>query len=76
MLPPATMMPPAPSPGSVWRHFKGCTVLVLGVGRHSETGELLVLYRELETREDFARPVALWNGEARPGVARFIEVAL
>ena len=30
-----------------YRHFKGQEYAVLGVARHSETGELLVVYRPL-----------------------------
>ena len=30
-----------------YRHFKGRDYAVLGVARHSETGELLVVYRPL-----------------------------
>ena len=45
-----------------YRHFKGKEYEVLGVARHSETEEELVVYRALYG--DFGlwvRPVSLWN---------------
>ena len=48
-------------PGS-YRHFKGKEYEVLGVARHSETQEELVVYRALYG--DFSlwvRPVSMWN---------------
>lgn len=45
-----------------YRHFKGKEYEVLGVARHSETEEELVVYRVLYG--DFGlwvRPVSMWN---------------
>lgn len=45
-----------------YRHFKGKEYEVLGVARHSETEEKLVVYRALYG--DFGlwvRPVRMWN---------------
>ena len=45
-----------------YRHFKGKKYEVLGVARHSETQEELVVYRALYG--DFGlwvRPVSMWN---------------
>lgn len=45
-----------------YRHFKGKEYEVLGVARHSETEEELVVYRTLYG--DFSlwvRPVSMWN---------------
>lgn len=45
-----------------YRHFKGKEYEVLGVARHSETEEELVVYRALYG--DFGlwvRPVGMWN---------------
>ena len=45
-----------------YRHFKGKEYEVLGVARHSETDEKLVVYRALYG--DFGlwvRPVRMWN---------------
>ena len=45
-----------------YRHFKGKEYEVLGVARHSETEEDLVVYRALYGDFDlWVRPVSMWN---------------
>ena len=45
-----------------YRHFKGNFYEVLGVARHSETGEQLVVYRPLYgERGLWVRPLSMWN---------------
>ncbi|NDY94007.1 DUF1653 domain-containing protein [Ideonella livida] len=45
-----------------WRHYKGLDYEVLGVVRHSETLEPLVLYRPLYgERGDWVRPWAMFH---------------
>ena len=51
-----------------YRHYKGGEYEVIGIGRHSETLEELVLYRALYESKDFGKN-ALW---VRP-LAMFIE---
>lgn len=45
-----------------YRHFKGREYQVLGVARHSETGEEMVVYRPLYgERGLWVRPASMWN---------------
>ena len=44
-----------------YRHFKGKEYEVLGVARHSETEEELVVYRALYGDFGLWRPVSMWN---------------
>lgn len=45
-----------------YRHFKGKEYKVLGVARHSETEEELVVYRALYGNFGlWVRPVSMWN---------------
>jgi len=70
--PPVKLMalpPKPPQPGSKWFHWKGHIVTVLGTGHHSETGEPVVLYTY--QGKFWARPMALWWDDARPGIQRF-----
>ena len=36
-----------PKAGEVWRHFKGNCYLVIAAARHTETGEMYVVYKAL-----------------------------
>ena len=45
-----------------YRHFKGKEYEVLGVGKHSETLEKMVVYRALYGEGDiWVRPAAMWD---------------
>ena len=66
---------PEPVPGR-YRHFKGGEYEVVGVARHSETDERLVVYRPLYGDGGlWVRPVAMFletvthNGEPAPRFA-------
>jgi len=51
---------PELSPGR-YRHYKGRDYIVLGVARHSETGELLVVYRtDYGDRSLWVRPLSMF----------------
>ncbi len=50
-----------PAPGR-YRHYKGGEYEVIGVARHSETDELLVVYRPLyNTTGLWVRPLAMFR---------------
>jgi hypothetical protein len=50
-----------PAPG-FYRHFKGGRYELLGVARHSETGERLVVYRPCYGEGGlWVRPLAMWS---------------
>ena len=66
-----------PEPG-IYRYFKGNYYELLGVARHSETLEELVVYRALYgERGLWVRPLSMWNETVvRDGktVPRFVRV--
>lgn len=50
------------TPSGRYRHYKGNTYEVVGIARHSETDELLVVYRpEYGERGLWARPLAMFG---------------
>ena len=62
---------PHPIPGK-YRHYKGKLYQVMGVARHSETLEELVVYKALYESEEFGKN-ALW---VRPKAMFFENVSL
>jgi hypothetical protein len=66
-------LPPLPAtPPGRYRHYKGGEYEVLGVARHSETLEALVVYRPLYNDSGlWVRPHAMFFGEVVvDGIAR------
>jgi hypothetical protein len=58
---PLAPLPPEPRPGR-YRHYKGNEYRVLGVARHSETLEALVVYQPLYgERGLWVRPAAMFT---------------
>lgn len=45
----------------IWRHFKGNRYQVIGLARHSESEDLMVVYRALYgDGELWVRPASMW----------------
>ena len=49
--------------GQKYRHFKGASMEVIAIAKHSETKELLVIYEHLDTNEIWARPIDMFLSE-------------
>lgn len=45
----------------LYRHFKGGLYEVIGIARHSETLEELVIYKSLQDQSLWVRPLSMWN---------------
>jgi hypothetical protein len=66
-----------PLAAGVYEHYKGRRYLLLGVARHSETGELLAVYVPLYELpgnrgvQMAVRPLEMFTEEVEPGVPRF-----
>lgn len=60
----------------LYQHYKGELYEVLGVGKHSETLEELVVYRKYQDDLDkfWVRPISMWSEEVKLGIPRFRKV--
>lgn len=56
----------------LYRHFKGGIYRYIGIAQHSETLEMMVIYRSLRNpHQIWIRPKEMFFDEARPGIKRF-----
>ena len=49
--------------GQKYRHFKGSLMEIIAIARHSETNELLVIYKHIDSNDIWARPIDLFLSE-------------
>lgn len=55
----------------IYRHFKGGLYRSIGIAKHSETLEDMVVYQSLKDNQIWVRPYNMFFDEARPGIKRF-----
>ena len=49
--------------GGVYKHFKGNLYEVVALATHTETGELLVIYKPVDKAKLYARPIIMFMVE-------------
>ena len=47
--------------GKIYRHYKGNIYKIIGLGKHSETCEDMVVYQSVKTGDVWIRPKSMWN---------------
>lgn len=47
--------------GKLYRHYKGNIYKVIGIAKHSETLEDMVVYQSYENGEMWVRPYKMWD---------------
>jgi hypothetical protein len=66
-----------PLPGQIWQHYKGGTYEVISCAVHTESDEILVIYRSVVFGTIYARPIEIWFDEVDNGskkkVPRFVQ---
>ena len=45
----------------IYRHYKGGVYELIGTARHSETLEELIIYKNVESGDVWARPAHMWS---------------
>jgi hypothetical protein len=50
-----------PKPGEKWQHYKGGQYEIIGMCNHTETFEVLVIYKSLSFGGFHARPFSEWH---------------
>lgn len=49
-----------PEIGKLYKHYKGGIYEVITIAKHSETDEVLVIYKSIHFGIIYARPLAMW----------------
>lgn len=55
-----------PKAGEFYRHFKGWTVCIIAIAKHTETNEYMVVYRHVTTdfeSSTYVRPLKMFMSE-------------
>ncbi len=60
-----------PLPNEFYRHYKGGTYQVISLANHTETDEVMVVYKSLNFGTICVRPLDSWNSKNHYGVERF-----
>jgi hypothetical protein len=65
-----------PMVGKYYYHYKGGLYKVISLATHTETGEVLVIYKSKNFGTVYARPLSEWYKEIKemPDIKRFKEV--
>ena len=62
--------------GYKYRHYKGNTYIVMDIGIHTETCELMVLYKNTENNNLlFCRPLNMFLEKIDDNIARFTKIS-
>lgn len=62
-----------PQPGEKWQHYKGGQYEIICMCNHTETNEILVIYRSLSFGGFHARPYSEWHQQTRTDKAGTLE---
>jgi hypothetical protein len=65
-------------PPGLYRHYKGGLYEVICLARHSETEDVVIVYREFLGRQAWVRPASMFTGKIKVGekwLARFQRIA-
>jgi hypothetical protein len=57
-----------PLPGEVWQHYKGGKYEIVAMCNHTDTDEVLVIYKSLSFGGFHARPYSEWHDMVKPPV--------
>jgi len=50
-----------PQPGQIWQHYKGGQYEIVAMCNHTDTNEILVIYKSLSFGGFHARPYSEWH---------------
>ena len=60
-----TNMGTYPMPGQIWKHYKGGMYEIIAMCNHTDTNEVLVIYRSLSFGGFHARPYSEWHDKVK-----------
>ena len=47
--------------GKIYKHYKGNLYKIIALAKHSESGEDMIVYQNIEKGDIWVRPKSMWN---------------
>lgn len=60
-----------PLPGQKYKHYKGGTYEVISMANHTETKEVVVVYKSINFGSVYVRPFEIWNSKTEDNQQKF-----
>ena len=60
-----------PLPGQKYKLYKGGTYEVISMANHTETKEVVVVYKSINFGSVYARPLEIWNSKTEDNQQKF-----
>ena len=62
--------------GKTYKHYKGNIYKIIALAKHSETGEDMIVYQNIEKGDIWVRPKSMWNEEISVGNKKVLRFEL
>lgn len=64
-----------PLPNQIYKHYKGGTYQIISLATHTETGEIMVIYKSINFGSVYARPIDTWFSKTDSDEMRFTQIS-
>ena len=62
--------------GKIYKHYKGNLYKIIALAKHSESGEDMIVYQNIEKGDIWVRPQSMWNEVIELGEKKVLRFTL